>query len=322
MRRREFITLVGGATAWPIVARAQQALPVVAYFRVGSLTPQLVEAFRQGLSSMGFQEGRNVTVDYGPVTGQYDRLRSIADDLVRRGFAVIYAGDNATAVAIKGASPTVPVVFRIGGDPVVLGLVASLSRPGGNLTGVSFLATATEAIRLQMLHQAVPDARVMGLLVNPANPNAAPDTAEAQKAARQLGLDLQVESASTSQEIDRAFAAFVKKGVRALSIDGDGLFNNRRLQLAILTARHGMPAIYNTRDLTDAGLLMSYGASNVEADRLAGIYVGRILKGEKPADLPVQQSVKVELIINLITARALGIAMPPTLLARADEVIE
>jgi putative ABC transport system substrate-binding protein len=321
MQRRDFIRLLGGAAAWPIAARAQQrSVPVVAFFRSGLLNPQRLQAFRQGLSSMGFQEGRNVAIDY--VESQYDRLRSIVDELARRGVAVIYAGDNASAVAIKGASPAVPVVFRIGGDPVALGLVASLSRPDSNFTGVSFLATATEAIRLQMLHEAVPDARVVGLLVNPANPNAKPDTDEAQKAARALGLDLQVVGASTNEEIDQAFAAFVRKGVRALSIDGDTLFSNRRLQLATLTARHGMPAIYNTRDLTDAGLLMSYGASNVEADRLGGVVVGRVLKGEKPADLPVQQSVKVELIINLITAKALGIAMPLTLLGRADEVIE
>jgi len=324
MRRRDFITLLGGAAAaWPLVARAQQAaLPVVAYFRAGSLDPHLVEAFRQGLSSMGFQESRNVTIDYRYVESQYDRLRAIADDLTRRGVAAIYAGDNATAVAVKAASPTFPVVFRIGGDPVALGLVASLSHPSRNFTGVSFLATATEAIRLQMLHEAVPDARVVGLLVNPANPNAKPDTAEAQKAARELGLDLQVVGASSNQEIEQAFATFIQKGVRALSINGDALFTTRRQQIAALMIRHAIPAIYTVRDFPDAGGLMSYGASTVDADRLGGVYVGRILKGEKPADLPVQQSVKVELVINLTIAKVLGLNPPPTLLARADEVIE
>ena len=223
---------------------------------------------------------------------------------------------------VKSATTTIPVVFRIGGDPIQLGLVTSLSRPDGNMTGVSFLSTATGAIRLQMMREAVPNAAVMGLLVNPANPNAELDTQEAQNAARKLGLELHVVGASNAQEIDTAFATLVQQRAHALVIDADPLFSNRRQQLTALTTHHTIPAIYATREFPDAGGLMSYGASNVDADRLGGIYVGRLLKGEKPADLPVQQAVKVELIINLITAKVLGITLPPTLLARADEVIE
>jgi len=303
MRRRTFITLLGGAAvAWPGVTRAQrQPMPVIGYLRSGSraASSQVEAAFRQGLSSMGFIEGRNVAIDYQYAENQNDRL-----------------------VMVKSATTTIPVVFRIGGDPIQLGLVTSLSRPDGNMTGVSFLGTATGAIRLQMMREAVPNAAVMGLLVNPANPNAELDTQEAQNAARKLGLELHVVGASNAQEIDTAFATLIQQRAHALVIDGDTLFSNRRQQLTALTVHHTMPAIYAFREFPDAGGLMSYGASNVDADRLGGIYVGRILKGDKPADLPVQQAVKVELIINLITAKVLGITLPPTLLARADEVIE
>jgi putative ABC transport system substrate-binding protein len=271
---------------------------------------------------MGFIEGRNVAIDYQYAENQNDRLMALTADLLRQPVAVIYAGDNITAVMVKSATTTIPVVFRIGGDPIQLGLVTSLSRPDGNMTGVSFLGTATGAIRLQMMREAVPNAAVMGLLVNPANPNAELDTQEAQNAARKLGLELHVVGASNAQEIDTAFATLVQQRAHALVIDGDTLFSNRRQQLTALTVHHTMPAIYAFREFPDAGGLMSYGASNVDADRLGGIYVGRILKGDKPADLPVQQAVKVELIINLITAKVLGIMLPPTLLARADEVIE
>jgi putative ABC transport system substrate-binding protein len=226
------------------------------------------------------------------------------------------------ALSAKAAKTTIPIVFRIGGDPIQLGLVTSLNRPGGNITGVSFLQTTTAAIRVQMLHEAVPNATVMGLLLNPANPNAEPETEETQEAARKLGIELLVLNAENAQEIDAAFATMVQRHVQALLVVGDPLFSNRRLQMAVLTARNGLPAMSSNRDLPDSGGLMSYGASGVDADRLGGIYVGRILKGEKPADLPVQQSVKVELIINLIVAKALGITVPLTLLGRADEVIE
>jgi putative ABC transport system substrate-binding protein len=323
--RRTFITLLGSAAAWPLVARAQQpAMPLVGYVRSGSRasSAHLEAAFRQGLRSMGFDEGRNVAIDYRYAENHNEALPSLIAELIRRQVALIYAADNQTAVTAKAATATIPTVFRIGGDPVQLGLVASLNQPGGNLTGVSFLSTATIAIRLQMLHEAVPNAAVMGLIVNPENPNAEPDTRAAQEGARKLGLDLDVVSARNAQEIDTAFASLTQRRVQALLIPGDTLFTNRRQQFAALAMRHAMPAAATTRDVAEAGVLMSYGASNVDGDRQAGIYVGRVLKGDKPADLPVEQSVKVELVINLITAKALGLDIPATLLARADEVIE
>jgi putative ABC transport system substrate-binding protein len=326
MKRRDFITLLGGAAvAWPIAARAQQpGMPVIGYLRASTRTslPQREAAFREGLGSMGFREGINVAIDYRYAGSDYDRMPALAADLVRSGVAVLYAGENIAAVAAKAATTNIPIVFRLGGDPVGLGLVKSLNQPGGNVTGVTFLSTVTEAIRLQMLHEAVPGAAIVGLLVNPSNPNSDPDTQEVQEAARKLGLELHVVSASSPQEIDTAFATLVMRRAQALVIDGDSFLTQRRQQLATLATRHGMPSIYATRDFPDAGGLMSYGASNIEADRQAGIYVGRILKGEKPANLPVQQSVKVELVINLIVAKALGIDFPLTLLGRADEVIE
>jgi putative tryptophan/tyrosine transport system substrate-binding protein len=301
VRRRAFIALLGGAAAaWPLAARAQQpAMPLVGYVRSGARTASahLEAAFRQGLHSTGFEEG-----------------------LIRRQVALIYAADNPTAVAAKAASPTMPIVFRIGGDPVELGLVASLNRPGGSVTGVSFLSTATTALRLQMLHEAVPNAAVLGLIVNPGN--VASDTRDAQEAARKLSLELHVAKAASVLEIDSAIASLVQRRVQALVIGGDALFTNRRQQFAALTMRHGLPATAPTRDFADAGVLMSYGASNVDGDHQGGVYVGRVLKGDKPADLPVQQSVKVELIINLIAAKALGLAIPLPLLGRADGVIE
>jgi putative ABC transport system substrate-binding protein len=327
LRRRDFITLIGGAAAtWPLAARAQQsALPVVGYLKGGprvANTAPGVTAFRQGLGSIGFIEGRNVAIDYRYDEGQYDRLPTLVADLVRQQVAVIYTGDNRTALSAKAANTTIPIVFRIGGDPIQLGLVPSLSRPGGNITGVSFLQTTTAAIRVQMLHEAAPNATIMCLLVNPANPNTEPETKETQEAASKLGIEIFVLNAGNTQEIDAAFATMAQRRVQAVVVVGDPFFSNRARQLAALTARHGLPAISSTRVLPDAGGLMSYGASSVDADRLGGIYVGRILKGEKPADLPVQQSVQTELIINLIVAKALGITVPQLLLGRADEVIE
>jgi putative ABC transport system substrate-binding protein len=279
-------------------------------------------AFRQGLGSMGFEESRNVTIEYRYTENQHDRLPELAADLVRRRVGVIYVGGTTEALAAKGATTTIPIVFRTGGDPIQLGLVTALNRPGGNSTGVSRLSTATGAIRLQMLHEAVPKATVMGLLVNPTTPLAEPDTREAQEAARKLGLELHVVGASSVQDIDAAFATLVQRRSQALVIDAAGLFNERRLQLAALCMRHAMPSISGNRDFPDAGGLMSYGTSVDDADRLGGVYVGRVLKGEKPADMPVQQSVKVDLIINLITAKVLGLTLPLTLLGRADEIIE
>jgi putative ABC transport system substrate-binding protein len=326
MRRREFISLLGGAAAaWPYAALAQQpTMPVVGYLRSGSAAGSVknLAAFREGLGSIGYIEGRNVAIDYRYADFENDRLPALAADLIRRQVALIYAGDNPAALAAKAANTTIPIVFRMGGDPVSLGLVASLNRPGGNITGVSFLSTTTVAIRLQMLHEGVPKAAVIGALVNPTNPAAEPQTREAQEAARKLGLELHVLHASSDQDIDAAFATLVQRRAGALAIDGDTFFNTRMVQLAILSARHAMPAIYPTRVFPDAGGLMSYGASNIDADRLGGVYAGRILKGDKPTDLPVQQAVKVELIINMKTAKALGLTFPLTLLGRADEVIE
>jgi putative ABC transport system substrate-binding protein len=325
IKRRDFIAGLGSTAAWPLAAYAQQpAVPVIGYLRSGSRAffESNEAAFRQGLASMGFLEGRNVTIDYQYSNSQYDRLSAAAADLLRRQVTVIYAADNASATTIKGANTKTPIVFRVGGDPIELGLVTSLSRPTGNLTGVSFIQTATAGIRVQMLHEAVPDARVVGLLANPANPSAEPETREAEEAARKLGLDFHVAKASSAKEIDASFVMLLQKRIQALVVLGDPFLSDRRLQLVALTVRHGIPAIFASRQYTDAGGLMSYGASNIDADRLGGIYVGRILKGEKPVDLPVQQAVKVELILNLIIAKALDFNFPSTLLAIADEVIE
>jgi putative ABC transport system substrate-binding protein len=281
-----------------------------------------VAAFRKGLSEVGYVEGHNVAIEYRWANNEIDRLPDMADDLVRRRVAVIATRGNGAAIAAKATTSTIPVVFSIGGDPVKLGLVASLNRPGGNMTGVSFLATGTVAKMLEMLHETVSATTVIGALVNPGNPQAAADTREAEEAARILGLQLHVLNASNERAIDSAFAALIQRRAGALLIEGDPLFQARMKQLVALTVRHGIPAIYQGREFPDTGGLMSYGASLEDAAHLAGIYTGRILKGEKPADLPVQQSTKVDLVINLKTARALGVTVPLPLLARADEVIE
>jgi putative tryptophan/tyrosine transport system substrate-binding protein len=326
MKRRAFITLLGGAAAaWPRAARAQQpAVPVVGYLNGGSPDPVAdnLRALRQGLKDLDYVERQNVAIEYHWAENQYDRLPALAADLVRRQVSVIVASGNAAAMAAKAASSTIPIVFSIGGDPVKLGLVASLNRPGGNVTGVSFLSTTTAAVRLQMLHEAVPKAAVIGALMNPSNPNAEPNTRETQEAARMLGLQLHVLNAGTDREIDAAFATLAQRHVGALVIDGDPFFSDRIEQLAALTLRHAIPAISTIRDFAGVGGLMTYDGSNAEANRLAGDYAGRILNGDKPTDLPVQQSTKVELVINLKTAKALGLAFPLTLLDRADEVIE
>ena len=325
MLRREFIAGLGSAAAWPVVVQAQQpAVPVVGLLNTASraASSSLEVAFRGGLGSMGFVEGRNVAIDYRYTEYQNDRLPELAADLVHRQVAVIYAVGTGPAVTAKAATTTIPIVFRTGGDPVQLGLVTSFNRPGGNITGVSRLTTATGAIRVQMLHEAVPKATIIGLLVNPTNPTNEPDMREAQDAARKLGLELHVVGASNAQEIDAAFATLMQKRAQALVIDGDNVFFNRRQQLAILAVRHLMPSIYGTREYPEAGGLMSYGVSVLDAERLGSVYVGRVLKGAKPTDLPVQQSVKVELVLNLIAAKALGLPIPETLLATADEVIQ
>jgi putative ABC transport system substrate-binding protein len=326
LKRRAFITLLGGAaTAWPLATRAQQAaMPVVGYLDGGSLgtSAHIVAAFRKGLSETGYIEGRNVVVEYHWAEGNYDRLSVLASDLARRQVAVIVAMGAPVVVAAKAATSTIPIVFGSGVDPVQAGLVARLSRPGGNVTGVTSMNAEIEAKRLGLLIELLPKATRLALLINPNNPIAEATVKDAQASAAAIGQQLEILAASTNREIDAAFASLVQKRADALLIGPDVFFTNRRVQLATLTVRHGIPAVYAFREFAEAGGLMSYGTSNTERDRQVGVYTGRILKGEKPADLPVLQPTKFELVINLQTARTLGLEVPTTLLARADEVIE
>jgi putative tryptophan/tyrosine transport system substrate-binding protein len=328
MRRREFISLVGGTTlTWPLAARAQQpAMPVIGYLDLGSpiTSAPFLEAFRRGLSETGYVEGNNVTIEYRWADGQNDRLPDLAADLARRQVAVIAAPSSTlAALAAKGATTTIPIVFAIGADPVAAGVVASLNRPGGNATGVTTLNVEVGPKRLELLHQVVPTASSIALLVNPTNPALAePLSRDALAAARALRLQLHLLHASTDGEIEAAFAALPQLYAGGLAIGADAFFNSRSEQLAALALQHSVPAIYQYREFTTAGGLMSYGGSLTDAYGLAGVYAGRVLKGEKPGDLPVQQATKVELFINLKTAKALGLTIPPTLLATADEVIE
>jgi putative tryptophan/tyrosine transport system substrate-binding protein len=325
MNRRTFITLLGGAAAWPLAARAQQAaIPVIGFLDAASLETEVrgLAEFRKGLSEIGYVEGQNVMIVYRSAEGQADRLPALAADMVQRRVAVIVTVANNAAVAAKATTTTIPIVFTVGGDPIKMGLVDSLNRPGGNITGVSFLSSDIIAKMLEALHELMPKAARIAALVNPTNQNAAADTKEAEAAARTLGLELQVLNASNGREIDDAFALLVERRAAALLIEGDPFFIGRMKQLVVLTARHAIPAIYQGRDFPDAGGLISYGANRSDALRLAGGYTGRILKGERPVDLPVQLATKLELVVNLNTAKALGLEVPATLLARADEVIE
>jgi putative ABC transport system substrate-binding protein len=312
--------------AWPLAARAQQpAMPVVGFINAAAAQryKQQLSAFLKGLSEAGYVDGRNVTIEYRWAEEQNDRLPAMAADLVRRQVAVIAASSTPAALAAKAATTTIPIVFEMGGDPVQLGLVPSLNRPGGNVTGVTQSNQGMAPKRLQLLHELLPATRVIALLVNPAYPTVAEtDTKEVQAAARTLGLELHVLNASTERDFDGVFAKLIQLRAGGLVIGGGAFFTSHRERLAALALRHAVPAIFFGREFAVAGGLLSYGADIPEAYRLAGIYTGRVLKGDKPADLPVQQATKVELIINLRTARALGITVPNTLIGRADEVIE
>jgi putative ABC transport system substrate-binding protein len=324
MNRRAFITLLGGAAAWPLAARAQQpAMPVVGFLRSTAATSSahLVTAFRQGLNEAGFVEGQNVAIDYRWVDDQRDRLPALAADLVRRQVAVIVANGIAMPAA-KAATATIPIIFTTGFDPVRTGLVASLSRPEGNVTGVVFTGSDLVAKQLGLLHELVPKATVIAVLGDPNQPEIALELREAEAAGRVIGRQVLIVRAASEHEFNAAFATIVQAGAGALLVRGGPVFNNQRRHLTALASRHALPATYTTREYPDVGGLMSYGPSQTEAYRRAGIYAGRILKGAKPGDLPVELATKFELVINLATAKAIGLDIPPTLLARADEVIE
>jgi len=324
--RRDFITLLGGAAAWPLAARAQQpAMPVIGFLHGAASVAWAdpLRGFHRGLKDAGFVEGENVAIVYRWAEGQLDQLPALAAELVRRRVSVIAAFAPAAALAAKAATTTIPIVFLVSNDPVELGLVASLARPGGNLTGINFLSGELAAKRLGLLHELVPTATRIAVLVNAANPGEAELTVrDVETAARAMGLQIQVLNASNGREIDTAFTSLARDRPDALFVGGDQLFTLRHVQLVHLASRHGVPATYGGRRFAEAGGLMTYGTNTADSYRQTGVYVGRILKGAKPADLPVEQSTKFELIINAQTARTLGIEVPPTLLARADEVIE
>jgi putative ABC transport system substrate-binding protein len=327
IRRREFIAGLGGAAfAWPLAARAQQPLmPVIGFLstRAPGDSPQILAAFRQGLKDTGFVEGQNVAIEYRFAGNQNGRLPALATDLVHRQVTVIAAAPTAAALAAKAATTTVPIVFEVGTDPVQLGLVANLNRPGGNVTGVTQLNEEVATKRLQFLHELVPTASVIALLVNPADPALVRiQSSNFQSAALALGLQLHVLNASTERDFDAVFANLIQSRAGGLVIGGSSFFLDRQVQLAALAVRHSVPAVFENREFVAAGGLMGYGGSTTDAYRQAGVYTARILKGEKPGELPIQQATKIELFLNLKTAKALGITFPLTLLGRADEVIE
>jgi ABC-type uncharacterized transport system substrate-binding protein len=325
MRRREFIAGLGSAAAWSVMARAQRAQPVIGYLELlareeGGFAQ--AEAFRKGLADTGFVEGRNVTIEYRWVAGKYDRYPELAAELVRLGVTVIYANGPVGVRAVKAATSSIPIVFSMGEDPVAEGVVASFNRPGGNVTGFTDLANQLVTKRLGLLCDAVPQAAVLAVLANPTHADAASEIKDAQTVAHARGRSLQVVTASTAADLELAFATMVRQRIGAFIVLTDPFLDNRHEQIASLAARHAIPAIYDRREFPADGGLMSYGVDRLQARRQAGIYVGRILKGEKPADLPVQQSTKFEFVINLKTARALDLELPPGILAIADEVID
>jgi putative ABC transport system substrate-binding protein len=325
VKRRDFISLIGGAAAWPVTARAQQSMPVIGYLSSGSPKgfASRLAAFREGLAATGFHEGQNVAIEYRWADGQDQRLPAMAADLIQRRVSVIAApGGLAAARAAKAATKTIPVVFETGANPVEAGLVASLRQPGANVTGVTSLSVEIGPKRLELLHELVPAAKAVGVLVNPGNPNSLAALKELEPVAPKLALELEIVEAGTDADLESAFARLRERRAGALVVTPDPFYNSRHGQLGTLTLRHAMPAAFHSRDFVVSGALMGYGGSVAESHRQAGIYTARILKGDQPANLPVQQVTKVELFLNLKTAKALGITVPLPLLGRADEVIE